>query len=286
MRWWLLLILSSVSCAGSAEEPEGAEASSEHACNEEGLKQECESDGQQGTRTCQVGTEGFVWGPCQVAPSAADTCKQGDSFECFPEGSYMRQQFGNVKATCQLVDGRWTYPPQACATPLVLAFDDRPVQFTRAPGAFDLFGLSLSIGTDWVSARTPWLVLDRDGDGQITDGSELFGSMTQLADGTRAKNGFSALAALDSDRDGRITPRDDAFAALRLWSDADQDRSSSASELRSLEAAGIEAIELDYQVVPRCEASGCERERARFSFRDSNGKLMHGSVVDVHLRAL
>jgi hypothetical protein len=118
----------------------------------------------------------------------------------------------------------------------------------------------------------------------IADGSELFGSMTVLPGGERAQDGFAALAALDADRDGWITPRDPGFAQLQLWSDTDQDRRSSSSELSPLPAAKIDAIELAYQRVPRCEASGCELERARFTFHDAHGNARTGAVIDVHLR--
>ena len=71
-----------------------------------------------------------------------------------------------------------------------------------------------TVDNDWVGAETPWLALDRNGNGLIDDGRELFGSMTELPDGRRAPNGFAALAALDDDGDGRITARDAAFARL------------------------------------------------------------------------
>lgn len=249
----------------------------------DGQKSDCEIDGKPGTRSCVVGDQGFVWGTC--VERLPDQCKPGDVMHCYAEGSPLRNQYGDLSTTCMNIDGRWSYRPDACATPLVLAFDDGPVVFTQAPGNFDLFGQQASIGSDWVSSRTPWLVLDRNGDGDISDGSELFGSMTPLGTGERARDGFSALAQLDADADGRITALDPSFARLQLWFDADQDRRVSASELRSLASARIEAIELSYRMAPRCNPSGCELERAGFSFRDELGELRSGAVIDVHLRA-
>ncbi len=128
-------------------------------------------------------------------------------------------------------------PGGGSGTPLVLSFDGGPVRFTHASGSFDLMGEQASFDSDWVSRATPWLALDRNGNGAIDDGRELFGSMTVLASGTRAINGFIALAELDDDGDGRITPADAAFSRLLLWSDADQDRRSRSSELRCRSAA-------------------------------------------------
>jgi hypothetical protein len=158
------------------------------------------------------------------------------------------------------------------------------VRFVEAPGHFALADGDSS-PRDWITAETPWLVLDRDGDGRIDDGRELFGSMTRLPDGHTAQNGFEALRVLDTNHDGRITPADAAWSRLRLWSDANQDRRSQASELRSLASFGIDALELDFTVVPRCDDRGnCEMERAAFWYRD-HGVRRRGRIVDVHLAA-
>ena len=94
---------------------------------------------------------------------------------------------------------------------------------------------------------------------------------------------LEALAPLDADGDGWITRRDPGFAELRVWRDTNQDRRSSRSELGSADESGLVSIELRNHVVPRCGASGCEMERARFTFRDANARLRQGSVIDVHL---
>jgi hypothetical protein len=171
-----------------------------------------------------------------------------------------------------------------CNTPLVLAFDGAPVRYiTEMRGSFDLTGRGVSLASDWPTGSTPWLVLDRDGDGRITSGAELFGSATRLRSGELATNGFEALAELDDDGDGRITEQDAVWPYLALWSDADGSRSSSPIELRSVESAGLSWIELDYGVVPRCDTRGnCERERARFGFSEE-GRVREGSIVDIHL---
>jgi hypothetical protein len=168
-------------------------------------------------------------------------------------------------------------------TPLVLAFVGDPVRFTNASGDFDLAGREASVDTDWVSSQTPWLAMDRNDNGSIDDGSELFGSMTDLPDGHRAPNGFVALAALDDDGDGRITARDAAFGRLLVWRDANQDRRSQPSELTPAADAGLVSIDLGYRVEPRCDGDDCEIERARFVFR-AGAEERTGEVIDVHLR--
>jgi hypothetical protein len=177
-------------------------------------------------------------------------------------------------------------PPGASSTPLVLSFDGAPVEF-RAGGAslFDLTG-SMSVATDWPSAATPWLALDRNGNGSIDDGSELFGSATRLANGALADNGFQALRELDTDGDGRITPADPGFAKLSIWSDRDGDRLSSAGEIAPLASRRLLSIDLGYSLAgSRCDLRGnCEIERASFRFADETGAEHTGSIVDVHLK--
>lgn len=223
-----------------------------------------------GYQFCYAADAGNTWSDCapDYRPSGPDECA-GDA---------------EWNGSC-CVDWTGCCAGEPCNTPLVLAFDDQPVRYsTFVTGAFDLTGRGASIVTDWPTAATPWLAIDRDGDGAITDGGELFGSATRLASGALADNGFTALAELDSDRDGFITAADGAWSKLVVWRDVDASRSSQPSELSSVTRAGLEAIELDYGLARRCDARGnCEVERARFWARDGHGALHVGTVVDVHL---
>jgi len=91
------------------------------------------------------------------------------------------------------------------------------------------------------------LVMDRNHDGVVNDGSELFGSSTTLADGEKAANAYVALAELDTNHDGLISSADASFADLRVWVDANADGVSSAAELKSLDALGITQVGLAAQ---------------------------------------
>ncbi len=164
-------------------------------------------------------------------------------------------------------------------TPLVAAFDDEPVEFAAGGGAF-AFAAGAPVATDWPTARTPWIALDRDGNGAIDGGAELFGDHTG---GARYANGFAALATLDANHDGQLDASDPEFAALVLWSDRDGDHASRGAELRPLSAT-IVSISLGDRLDARCDERGnCEGERARMVWRDATGALHRGSVIDVYL---
>jgi hypothetical protein len=166
-------------------------------------------------------------------------------------------------------------------TPLVVAFDNQPVAFSTG-GAF-AFAPGAPQASDFPTAATPWLALDRDRDGAIDSGAELFGSDTRLADGTTARNGFVALAELDANHDGQIDARDPGFHSLVLWADHDQNRRTDPGELRPADRV-IVSISLDEHVELRCDARGnCEGERATLIWRDPQGATHQGAIVDVYL---
>jgi hypothetical protein len=164
-------------------------------------------------------------------------------------------------------------------TPLVVAFDDQRVELTTG-GRF-AFRPGSPTATDWPTAVTPWIALDRDGDGRITSGAELFGSDTVLPSGAHASNGFEALAALDGNHDGRIDAADPTFAALVLWSDRNADQRSTPDELSPL-SDQIVSISLANRRDVHCDArDNCEGERAAFVNRADSSRS--GSVIDVYL---
>jgi hypothetical protein len=178
---------------------------------------------------------------------------------------------------------RTTY---SCQTPLVLVFDPAtPVEFQPSEHTFAIEPTAAPVSTDWPSAATPWLALDRNGNGLIDDGSELFGSGTKLSTGARAHQGFEALRELDDNGDGVVDTQDSAWSHLVAWADSNNDGISQPSEMQLVTALGLERIDLGYSVSPRCDNRGnCERERSGLVWHDAQGNVRQGEVVDVYLR--
>jgi trimeric autotransporter adhesin len=133
------------------------------------------------------------------------------------------------------------------ASPLVLDLDGNGVR-TRAAAEgihFDLAATgNSSARVGWLGQGDALLVRDRNGDGQINDGRELYGVGTHNAQGQRMGNGFAALALEDSNHDGRIDARDESFKDIKLWVDANHDGKTDAGELRGLADSGVVELNL------------------------------------------
>ena len=141
-------------------------------------------------------------------------------------------------------------------TPLILDLngDGKLSQSISEGVKFDLFATGNKVNTGWVSSSDGLLVMDRNLDGSINDGSELFGSSTRLADGSTAANGYVALSALDSDGDGAITAADQDWSKLSVWTDVNSDGASQAEELHGLESLGITRLNLGAESVVEKDA--------------------------------
>ncbi|WP_165667568.1 calcium-binding protein [Metapseudomonas otitidis] len=131
--------------------------------------------------------------------------------------------------------------------PLSLDLDGDGIETVGANAGitFDFDGDGLKTGTGWVKGDDGFLVLDRNGNGQIDNGGELFGVDTVKANGQKATDGFDALRDFDSNGDGVFDAKDAQFANVRVWQDTNQDGIAQAGELKTLAEHNIVAINLD-----------------------------------------
>nr|MCU0869197.1 heme utilization protein [Burkholderiales bacterium] len=129
-------------------------------------------------------------------------------------------------------------------SPLILDLDGAGIstRSIRDGTRFDLFGDGTAVATGWVGAGDGLLVLDRDGNGRIDSGRELFGTATPDANGAPAADGFAALQAFDTNADGVIDASDPVWSQLRVWVDANADAISATGELLTLDQIGVARI--------------------------------------------
>ena len=140
--------------------------------------------------------------------------------------------------------------------PLVISLDGQAPLLTDTVFDFDLDSDGEAEHINFTGSGSGFLSLDRNGDGVINNGSELFGPETG--------SGFEELAAFDDDGNGWIDEADAVFDQLTVWTkDAD-----GQDHLISLKDAGIGAVNLGYVATPlSMTGEGRTAERADESVR-------------------
>ena len=153
--------------------------------------------------------------------------------------------------------------------PLVLDLDqDGTIETTGMSNIntgmyFDLDKNGFAELTGWVDEDDGFLVRDKNSDGIINNGGELFGDQTVLNDGSVASHGFEALAELDSNSDTVIDSNDTAFAELKVL--------KGDGTLQTLSEAGIDSINLSYTNINEEDEHGNKKtHKATFSKTDGS----------------
>lgn len=158
-----------------------------------------------------------------------------------------------------IVDNSGCPAYQNCNSPIIINMGNGPYQLSGSnqPVSFDIDANGTLNRISWTAAGAPmaFLALDRNSNGTIDSGAELFGNHTPLPGGVAA-NGFDALAQYDGNADDVIDAGDPIWSSLLLWTDLNHDGISQASELALLSASAVTAIGLDYHWTGRRDQSG------------------------------
>lgn len=196
---------------------------------------------------------------------------------------------------CEILEGG-TWEDDKCAYP------NCPLIVDTARDGYKLTsvenGVRFDLNADGVPERVAWtrrdsddafLAMDRNGNGRIDDGSELFGNYTPARPDSpeiTTPNGFEALKFVESSaygqsaRNGVIDSRDAAYARLMLWRDLNHNGISEPDELQPVRESGLTALNTEYKNSKRVDKHGNEfRQRSLVLWAD--GQYDH--IFDVWL---
>lgn len=240
------------------------------------------------TQTCSFGCSNEIKVSCVSSGSTTwkieHTCGGGGGDEC----DFDLEFDGGGSTVC---DCNPDSPD--CVSPILIDVLGNGFQLSSAAAGvdFDIRAIGAVQRISWTtrSSDDAWLAMDRNGNGAIDDGSELFGNFTPQPSPPvgQQRNGFLALAEYDKptdggNGDGLITPSDSIFSSLRLWQDRNHNGISEAAELFSLQAVALKTIELDYKEAKKQDEYG-NYFRYRAKVKDEQGEQINRWAWDVFL---
>jgi len=227
--------------------------------------------------TCPIGSSPSSSGLCCYSPTSS--CSLTFASRCLRFGG----DYDFETCSCFGCDS-------CSGSPIVVDIKGDGIILTNAANGveFDLNGNGTLDHLGWTTQNSDdaWLALDRNQNGVIDNGAELFGDFTAQPPASN-KNGFLALAEFDKEanggnHDGIVDNRDSIFSKLRLWQDVNHNGVADNGELHRLNELNVLAFELDFKESKRVDEAGNEF-RYRGKIRDAKQASVARWAWDVFL---
>lgn len=265
-----------------------------------------------GDQTSLCGDVMSAWGPASASNPSGGTNNQGgcatpaitacddQEIQNDPNGMYVPPGGGEctIDSSCMSIEACLGCDEECQCTGIN---PHSPIILDLGRNGYDLtdlqHGVRFDLDNDGRAGLTAWtaphsnsgfLALDKNRNGMIDNGDELFGNSTRLTDGQIAANGWDALAAYDrpengGNGDGIINPNDRIWSELLIWVDSNHDGLSQPAELHALSELGIDAISLDYHQEGRSDRYGNYfRYRSLIYGHNPNGAVYRSFAFDVY----
>ena len=175
--------------------------------------------------------------------------------------------------------------------PIIIDLNKDGTTTSKLNGAvnFDIDNNGFKEATGWISKDDAFLAYDRNGNGKIDNGNELFGDKTVSVGaygytGETAKNGFEALKAFDFNNDNIIDEKDKDFDKLLLWQDLNTNGLTEEGELKTLKEHNIKSIDLRYKETQIDNNGNLIKQTSTVTFNDNTTTTADDVWFKVDLR--
>ena len=174
--------------------------------------------------------------------------------------------------------------------PIIIDLNKNKITSTKLNNTiyFDHDNNNFKEATSWIDKGDAFLALDKNNNGLIDNGNELFGNHTISNTrfkytNNKATNGYEALKTYDLNGDNVIDSKDEIYDKLVLWKDSNQNAITDKGELIKLKDSGIVSIDLNYKNINTDEKGNTIKQSSTITFEDGTTTIANDVWFKVNL---